>query len=354
MTRFLLFITILSSSCIELIAQTTTVATGVINVGGMALNGNDLYLAESGGGKVSKIDITTSTQATATDVIATESPTSLEINGGDLYIASSSSNKIYKVDIMSAMPTLDVVTEEGDPNALALIGNDLYIGELDTNKISKIDITASIPIATNQVVGITGECHALALNGNDLYFSQSDKISKIDITELIPTITDVITVGTSVVGMAFNENDLYFTRWGSNTLYMMDVTESTPTIIDVVTVNNANSLSEILINGNDIYISKIINFASGEIVKYTIPTLSVEGDFAVNNGSIKIFPNPSTTYIQVSGLTKTEKYIVYNVLGVEISNGIVSENKKINLEKLSNGTYFLKISNYDIIKFIKE
>jgi hypothetical protein len=81
-------------------------------------------------------------------------------------------------------------------------------------------------------------------------------------------------------------------------------------------------------------------------------TLSIE-DFDLNS-NILLFPNPSTDYIQINGLTSSENYKIYNALGKEIQKGFVVENEKINVENLSNGLYFLKLENGNTIKFIKE
>lgn len=68
---------------------------------------------------------------------------------------------------------------------------------------------------------------------------------------------------------------------------------------------------------------------------------------------IKIYPNPSSSYIEISGLTKNINYKVYNTLGTEISKGTISNNEKINIENYSKGFYLLIFDNGSIIKFIK-
>jgi len=76
-------------------------------------------------------------------------------------------------------------------------------------------------------------------------------------------------------------------------------------------------------------------------------------EYQVEN-SIKFHPNPSKDFIQISGLTKTEGYKLYNILGSEITNGIISNDDKINIQGLTNGLYFLKFDNGKTIEFIKE
>ena len=82
------------------------------------------------------------------------------------------------------------------------------------------------------------------------------------------------------------------------------------------------------------------------------PTLSTN-DIEINK-TFRLFPNPSTEFIQVCGLSKTENYRIYNTLGAEVNNGIISNNEKIDVTNLPNGLHFLKFKNGNSKNFIKE
>lgn len=69
---------------------------------------------------------------------------------------------------------------------------------------------------------------------------------------------------------------------------------------------------------------------------------------------IEVYPNPSADFIQVSGLTNTEDYKIYNVTGQQIGNGTMTGNEKINIQNLNNGMYFLKFNNAETFKFVKK
>ncbi len=77
-------------------------------------------------------------------------------------------------------------------------------------------------------------------------------------------------------------------------------------------------------------------------------------DYTLNRSNIFIFPNPSTDFIQLSGLVKTQQYTIYNVLGVQIHNGNISLGEKIDIQDLTNGIYFMKLDNGNTIKFMKD
>lgn len=81
-------------------------------------------------------------------------------------------------------------------------------------------------------------------------------------------------------------------------------------------------------------------------------TLSID-DFNKNE-NLKLFPNPSSEYVQISGLKELVNYKIYNVLGTEIKKGVIANDKQIDIKYFINGLYFLKFDNGNTIKFIKE
>ncbi len=143
---------------------------------------------------------------------------------------------------------------------------------------------------------------------------------------------------------------LTFTTWG---LAHTDDTDNgnPPDLVDMDMVVHLIT--------DDIYIDiKLLSWSekdSGGGFSYersTNQTLS-NNEFELDE-KIKLFPNPSTENIQIAGLTKTENYRIYNILGKEIRNSTISANEKINTKNMSNGLYFLKFDNGSTIKFIKE
>ena len=184
MKQIYILTTVLFLNCISLIAQ-TDIITGLDFPNGLEINGNDLYIAEYDGNKISKINITATTP-TATDVVTGLSgPAGIVLNGNDLYIAEYDGNKISKIDITATTPTAtDVVTGLSSPTGIVFNGNDLYIAEHDGNKISKIDITATTPTATD-VVTVEGPWH-LILDNNILYITEADvdTVSKLNLSTL--------------------------------------------------------------------------------------------------------------------------------------------------------------------------
>ncbi|MCF7569304.1 T9SS type A sorting domain-containing protein [Sabulilitoribacter arenilitoris] len=88
---------------------------------------------------------------------------------------------------------------------------------------------------------------------------------------------------------------------------------------------------------------------------------NISSDFTLSSpelefkdSQVKLFPNPTIDYIQFKNITKAEKYVIYNIIGKEISNGTINVDGEIDVQSYVNGLYFLKRENGGTIKFIKE
>lgn len=68
---------------------------------------------------------------------------------------------------------------------------------------------------------------------------------------------------------------------------------------------------------------------------------------------INLYPNPSNNFIQLSGISKPEKVVVYSLSGVKMIETIINENEKIDIQNLSNGLYLMKLENGNTLKFSK-
>jgi sugar lactone lactonase YvrE len=333
--------------CINLNCQTTEVVNELKIPFGIAFKGSELYIAQYDTGKISKIDISIS-NPTLTDVITgLDHPFGIAFNGNDLYIAEVVGKKISKVNVTATTPTLtDVITGLDFVYGLAFKGDELYFSERSLNKISKINITTAQTIVTTVSNGLNGPIR-LIFNENDLYFSEYDgnRISKID-TNLTPPISSDLIVELDVPGdMAFKGNELYISSETGN-IYKIDITEAS---INAYTVlSGLKNPSGLRFNGNDLYISDI---GLNNISKYSLPTLSTNELFIKEK--VILFPNPAVNFIQVPGITKFEKYNIYDYLGKTVINGVIFNDEKIDIQTLTNGIYFLKLNNGNKIKFIK-
>lgn len=137
--------------------------------------------------------------------------------------------------------------------------------------------------------------------------------------------------------------------------------ESLPTVSDLkIIVENDNKTFSNKLTGlppNTMYYIRpyAINASGISYGSLSIIDTSTQHNIAINlKVKIKTYPNPSTSYISLSGLMETKNYIIYDITGKELSRGNVSYNSKIDVRFLNNGMYLLKLDDFEIVKFIKE
>lgn len=320
---------------------------------GLAHKNNNLYFLEPTYLKISKFNVTTSTLS---DVITQTivSGRSIAINGNylyftvyvDGYVPGITPNRsfIYKIDITSTTPTRILILETFDPVKLAFNNNNLYLLHFYSDAITKIDVTANTPSLSTVVDGIYRP-ESLVFKDGYMYVAETpNKIIKIDITS--PTIQSTfmeLDDSFTISSLALKDNDLYIGCYSG--IYKTTITQSNPILEDVYT--EMNGINNILFINDDLYFDDLDN-----IYKLDINSLSINNNKLSHK--ITLHPNPSSEFIQLSGLTKTKKYTIYNVLGVKIQSGSVSNNEKIEVKTLSKGLYLLKFDNANTIKFIKK
>lgn len=69
---------------------------------------------------------------------------------------------------------------------------------------------------------------------------------------------------------------------------------------------------------------------------------------------ITLFPNPSSNYLEATGINQNLSYIIYALNGRIVTNGIIKSHHRINIQSLTPGIYFLRINTLESLRFIKE
>lgn len=84
-------------------------------------------------------------------------------------------------------------------------------------------------------------------------------------------------------------------------------------------------------------------FTGGNV--FSIDNLGTN-EFDIENNKLIIYPNPTTNFITVSGLLNSEAYVIYDMMGRKLQNGILNDNDNtIDIENLATGKYLLQFSN---------
>ncbi len=69
--------------------------------------------------------------------------------------------------------------------------------------------------------------------------------------------------------------------------------------------------------------------------------------------SVTVSPNPSSDFLNISGLSENQYYSIYSVLGTKVGSGAISNKAAINIAHLKNGLYVLMLQKNGTFRFIK-
>jgi Secretion system C-terminal sorting domain len=333
-------------------AQATDFITGLNDPQDMLLDGNMLYVAEADANRIIKVDLSDPNPVPEIVIGGLPVMRGLALKGTELYFSQlNGQNKISKIDLSDPNPTPVVILENfTSAQDLIFYGDDLYIAKFGSHKIVKIDTSIPNPPIVEVITNFDTPI-ALELVGDDLYIAThgADKISKIDLTNPNPVAVDVITNLLLPVGLVHRGNELYIAEAGQSIgqdrISKIDITSPNPTRITVVD-GLYNPTKGMEIYDDVLYFSE--NF---KISSFGLPPLSID-DFNVEN--ISALPNPTSDFVEVSGLSNPVNYSIFNISGAVLGKGVVANNEKIKVEYLSAGTYFLVLEDSKTIKFVKK
>jgi DNA-binding beta-propeller fold protein YncE len=174
--------------------EAAEVVGGLAQLELMLIHGNDLYVSQStSSDNIFKIDLTAETPV-ITDVVSANGPVGLAIYGNELYIASNGNEKIAKIDLTAETPVItDVVSVSS--TGLTVYENELYIADNRNEKIVKIDLSLEAPVLTDVISdeSLLGGIWQLVVLDDVLYITDHNmgNILKLDLTTLsideIPT-----------------------------------------------------------------------------------------------------------------------------------------------------------------------
>jgi hypothetical protein len=80
------------------------------------------------------------------------------------------------------------------------------------------------------------------------------------------------------------------------------------------------------------------------------PNLGVD---SLNGLQVGVFPNPTTDYLTVAGITEVANYSIVSTLGQTVQQGTVTVGAPLQVGSLTNGVYLLSIDGCKPVKFIK-
>jgi hypothetical protein len=135
------------------------------------------------------------------------------------------------------------------------------------------------------------------------------------------------------------------------TLFLKDKFLNTTTAIDQNKTINFSITDDSLSKG-DLRFELLFKNANTNVSEFSNSIL---------NTNLSVYPNPATDVLNINisnANFKNSEVVVYNISGIEIlKTNMANNNAQLNIESLSNGVYFLKVSNENgfskTVKFVK-
>ncbi|PWI29659.1 hypothetical protein DI383_10595 [Flavobacteriaceae bacterium LYZ1037] len=322
-------------------SQTVDVVTGLNHPVGIAISGNEIFIAEHASvpnsGIISKADISIS-NPTKEDLITNLGyPRAVCLVGDELYYAT---NNLSKLNINDANPTGTHVIYTNSPRALIATEDELFISGDD--RISKIDLTSANPYLQLVVGNIEARILAFALKGDELYFAYANKVSKINITDANPVVEEVV-IGfeSNVYSLAFFEDTLIVGLALYYKLLTVDMNDSV-LIAEEFISNMSGQPMNILVHNNELFIAG----GQGDKV-FKVGDLNTLLSIKDNKPVLtpRVYPNPTLDNIQISSLLESIQFEVYNANGAKVNDGILKPKGQIDMSHLSSGLYYLKLKD---------
>ena len=336
-----LLLLILIQFSLSLFSQTVDVVTGLNHPVGIAISGNEIFICEHAGvpnsGIISKADLTIN-NPTKEDLITNLGyPRAVCLVGDELYYAT---NYLWKFNINDSNPTGTQLLNANSPRALIAANDALFVSGDD--RISKIDLNSANPYLQLVVGNIESRILAFALKGDELYFGYANKVSKINITDTNPVVEEVIpALESNVYSLAFFEDTLIIGLALNYKLLTVNMNDSVLVAEEFIS-NMSGQPMNLLVHNNELFIAG----GQGDKV-FKVEDLGTLLHVENYNSVIipKVYPNPSSNYIQISDLIETTKYEIYSVSGTKVIDGTLMPKSQIDISRLSSGLYYLKLKD---------
>ncbi|MBK6497284.1 MAG: T9SS type A sorting domain-containing protein [Saprospiraceae bacterium] len=74
--------------------------------------------------------------------------------------------------------------------------------------------------------------------------------------------------------------------------------------------------------------------------------ISTTDDVFANN-QLKVYPNPSSSYIQIQGLQEEANVIIQNIDG-QVIRKLITKGSEVDIKDLPNGVYIFDIQNSNV------
>lgn len=345
------------------ISQTTeTIATGE-TFGEITVRGTTLY---TGG----LIPVVTSFDLSDTNFTATTIASGSGVNAHLRFTVDDTEENVYLSEFAGPVFTAPIADSEttliplGSETSLELLGLDI-VGDMvyiTTASPQIIRFNRNNPDGTLELVFETSTdfpiFNTIIQNGLLYYSTQSDfnnpvfQIFSLDITQPASVPQLVTTTPERAWTFAIEGNELYIASDQNDTVYLKNLSDGNTdeaTIVRTLDLGGDTNIYSIDVEDNFFYFSATGD--QGGIFRINTENLSV-GDNQLSE--VKLFPNPSSQYLNMTGVNTTTAYNILDLNGKQILTGLINTDAPIDVSALATGVYFINISETGTLKFIKQ
>ena len=237
--------------------------------------------------------------------------------------------------------------EVGFPNSKYVIA------DIDLSPATVSNVALNKPVTASSILSSTYPA-SNAVDGN----ITSDTSRWVNTRGLVPAILEIdlqasflisqIKIFTGFTGYNNPLTSFTFDYWDENTQNWATVVTETNNSISTY----SKSFSEVKTNKVRLY----INATSDNTVRlYELEVYGRIATLGTNNFSLskfKIYPNPTSNIINISGDITIEFLQIFDISGKQLISK--KDSNSIEVSKLPKGTYFMKLNNKETLKFIKE
>jgi triacylglycerol esterase/lipase EstA (alpha/beta hydrolase family) len=138
-------------------------------------------------------------------------------------------------------------------------------------------------------------------------------------------------------------------------IYARIINSSFTQVGSTLTINSGNQFLNLNLTSGQYYLEI---YGTPNTSSYEIPyafglTSTLNNEDFITNNYFSIYPNPTTSKVNIKSNSKFNEFEIYNVLGQKVLFSKVIENQEIDISSLNSGTYFLTLKNEELTKTTK-
>jgi hypothetical protein len=296
--------------------------------------------------------------------ITTATTAGIYLNNGNAVFTPQGNSVFTPVD--GIVQIIDI-ENDGDQDVIISGSNTIKLYQNDGSGIYTLNTNSTFPQISAESIAVADTDNDgdldLLINGNIqnlLYINNGTGVFTAILTNIQQTFAgnnafadldndgdqDLLTVGSQAGGLPNIFNILYRND-GNNTFVQTQVLGGTYIADCILDDFNGDGLKDIIIQG----------FANNTNVYWNTSTVLSISEQIVTNQNIIIYPNPAQSIVNVKADYQliNQPYTIIDGIGRVVLNGKLNEvETTINVEQLSKGIYYLKVSDRTAAKFIKE